>query len=122
MTNEQNSKLFDQWYDENYDEWAEGEEGIALREELEHAFKDGLNIGFAYGVKAKVNTTTISDAPLEQVWHDLRKNPEDTPPLGVIVMVYDYINRYYRMTVGAEKEWYKGRQLAWRYLPEPPEE
>ena len=35
-------ELFDKWYDENYDEWAEVEEGIALREELEQAFKSGI--------------------------------------------------------------------------------
>lgn len=54
-------------------------------------------------------------------WHDLRKDPEDTPPLGVIVMTYDFIKDTYRFTVGAEKEWYRGRQIAWRKLPEPPE-
>ena len=42
MTEEEKIELFDKWYDENYDEWAEGEEGIALREELEQAFKGGI--------------------------------------------------------------------------------
>ena len=42
MTENEKIELFDKWYDENYDEWAEGEEGIALREELEQAFKDGI--------------------------------------------------------------------------------
>ena len=41
MTENEKIELFDKWYDENYDEWAEGEEGIALREELEQAFKGG---------------------------------------------------------------------------------
>ena len=42
MTENEKIELFDKWYDENYDEWAEGEEGIALREELEQAFKGGI--------------------------------------------------------------------------------
>ena len=42
MTENEKTELFDKWYDENYDEWAEGEEGIALREELEQAFKGGI--------------------------------------------------------------------------------
>ena len=42
MTENKKIELFDKWYDENYDEWAEGEEGIALREELEQAFKGGI--------------------------------------------------------------------------------
>ena len=42
MTENEKIELFDKWYDESYDEWAEGEEGIALREELEQAFKSGI--------------------------------------------------------------------------------
>jgi hypothetical protein len=42
MNENEKIELFDKWYDENYDEWAEGEEGIALREELEQAFKGGI--------------------------------------------------------------------------------
>ena len=42
MTENEKTELFDKWYDENYDEWAEGEEGFALREELEQAFKGGI--------------------------------------------------------------------------------
>lgn len=42
MTENEKTELFDKWYNENYDEWAEGEEGIALREELEQAFKSGV--------------------------------------------------------------------------------
>lgn len=44
MTENEKIELFDKWYDENYDEWAEGEEGIALREELEQAFKGGVEV------------------------------------------------------------------------------
>ena len=36
---------FEKWYDLNYDEWAEGEDGIALKEELKQAFLAGLKAG-----------------------------------------------------------------------------
>lgn len=123
MTNEQKKTEFDEWEKRN-EKWLHFQISIGrLGEVIEKTFEEGLNIGFTYGVKAKINITTISDAPLDkdQDWHDMRENPEDTPPLGIIIMVYDFINRNYRLTVGAEKEWYKGRQIAWRKLPEPPE-
>ena len=63
MTENEKIELFDKWYDENYDEWAEGEEGIALREELEQAFKAGI-------------------AELEQENKVLAQNLEDTEILN----------------------------------------
>lgn len=33
--------------------------------EVVQAFQNGAEFGFAHGLKAKINTTTISDAPLE---------------------------------------------------------
>jgi len=33
------------------------------------AFKDGAEFGFKKGVKAKINTTTISDCPIKDEWH-----------------------------------------------------
>lgn len=33
---------------------------------IEKAFYEGIDIGFESGIKAKINTTTISDAPLEK--------------------------------------------------------
>ena len=122
MTTEQKKSEFDEWEKRNA-RWLHFQISIGkLGEVIEKTFEEGLNIGFTYGVKAKINTTTISDAPQDQTWHDLRKNPEDTPPLGVVILTYDFINQDYRLTVGAEKEWYLGRQIAWRKLPEPPEE
>ena len=63
---EEESKLFDQWYDENYDEWAEGEEGIALREELEQAYLAGLHEG-------------------QPKWH---KYPDEEPDEGTYLVVW----------------------------------
>lgn len=33
------------------------------------AFKDGAEFGFRKGIKAKINTTTISDCPIKKQWH-----------------------------------------------------
>jgi hypothetical protein len=33
------------------------------------AFKDGAEFGFQKGIKAKINTTTISDCPIKDEWH-----------------------------------------------------
>ena len=35
----------------------------------EQSFKDGAEFGFKKGVKAKINTTTISDCPIKDEWH-----------------------------------------------------
>lgn len=124
MTEENKKEELDKWL-EMQKRWLHEKISLGkIYDVIEMAFLEAINIGFEKGIKAKINTTTISDAPLnlDQTWHDLRKNPEDTPPLGVVVMTYDFINDTYRFTVGAEKEWYMGRQIAWRKLPEPPEE
>jgi hypothetical protein len=36
---------------------------------LQSAFKDGAEFGFQKGIKAKINTTTISDCPIKDEWH-----------------------------------------------------
>ncbi len=33
------------------------------------AFKDGAELGFQKGLKAKLNFTTISDCPIKDEWH-----------------------------------------------------
>ena len=84
---EEESKLFDQWYAENYDEWAEGEEGIALREELKQAFLAGLHEG-------------------QPKWHDLREDPNDLPKrIGNVVQNQD-----------GDKVTYDYRLKKWRWL------
>jgi len=35
--------------------------------------------GFKDCAKARLNVTTISDCPIKNEWHDLRKNPNDLP-------------------------------------------
>lgn len=41
--------------------------------------KAGEKLGFEKGVKAKVNTTTISDCPVKPVWHSVAAG--DLPPV-----------------------------------------
>ena len=37
--------------------------------------------GFKDCAKARLNVTTISDCPIKNEWHDLRKNPADLPEI-----------------------------------------
>ena len=52
-------------------------------ESEKRAFKDGAEIGYKKGfeecAKARLNVTTISDCPIKDEWHDLRKDPKDYP-------------------------------------------
>lgn len=43
------------------------------------AYVAGHYDGFQKGIKAKINTTTISDCPIKSEWHDLQKDPNDLP-------------------------------------------
>ena len=67
MTENEKIGLFDKWYDENYDEWAEGEEGIALREELEQAFKGGIAVLEKENAELKSENQKWKDEWQEQV-------------------------------------------------------
>ena len=58
-----------------YDEgWNKGEVSG-----YQDGFQDGANFGYQEGLKAKINATTISDCPVKDKWHDLRKDPNDLP-------------------------------------------
>ena len=35
----------------------------------EEGFQDGAEFGFQKGIKARINTTTISDCPIKDEWH-----------------------------------------------------
>ena len=68
MTENEKIELFDKWYDENYDEWAEGEEGIALREELEQAFKGGIEELEKENAELKKKNLDTQDAVTMQMY------------------------------------------------------
>lgn len=64
MNEEQKKQEFEEWQNRN-NKWLHFQIGIGrIGEVIEIAFLEAIDIGFAYGIKAKVNTTTISDAPL----------------------------------------------------------
>ena len=65
MTDEQKKQEFEEWQNRNI-KWLHFQISIGkIGEIIERAFLEAINIGFAYGIKTRVNTTTISDAPLE---------------------------------------------------------
>ena len=72
MTENEKIELFDKWYDENYDEWAEVEEGIALREELEQAFKGGIAELEKENAELKDDNKVMADnySRMEQKFYD----------------------------------------------------
>lgn len=66
MTEEEKKAEFENWENTNA-RWIHFQLSIGrVREIMEKAFIEALNIGFARGIKTKVNTTTISDAPLTE--------------------------------------------------------
>ena len=85
MTENEKIGLFDKWYDENYDEWAEGEEGIALREELEQAFKSGIatlekeNAELQKEIRCECTRCVYSDSPCIRSDYGI-ENDEDVCP------------------------------------------
>lgn len=91
MTEEEKAKAFDEWGDRNiryiHEKFSLGK----VSDVLEKAFYEGIDIGFEKGIKAKVNTTTISDAPLaglhegQPKWH---KYPNEKPDEGTYLVVW----------------------------------
>ena len=56
---------------------------IKVEPSAEKGFQKGAEFGYKKGfeecAKARLNVTTISDCPIKDEWHDLRKNPDDLP-------------------------------------------
>ena len=78
MTENEKIELFDKWYDENYDEWAEGEEGIALREELEQAFKAGIAELEKENAELKERIETLEQIKREHTDYTIKVEEERT--------------------------------------------
>ena len=88
------------------------------------AYIDGYHEGFKDCAKSRLNTTTISDCPIKDEWHDLRKDPTDLPPKMVS-------NPNFSIEVLSDKgeivnynfhfcEWYywrSGKPIAWCEIP-----
>ncbi len=59
------------------------------KKDLEKAFKDGAEFGFQQGIKAKVNTTTISDCPIKDEWHRVDEGKYPTEEKDYLVKLTD---------------------------------
>ena len=105
------------------------DEGFCEGECLQSKYKKqgylaGYHEGFKDCAKARLNTTTISDCPIKDEWHDLRKDPTDLPPKMVS-------NPNFSIEVLSDKgeivnynfhfcEWYywrSGKPIAWCEIP-----
>ena len=65
MTEKEKEEKLDKWL-ELQKRWLHEKISLGkIYDVIEKAFYEGIEIGFESGIKAKVNTTTISDAPLE---------------------------------------------------------
>lgn len=56
-------KEAEEYYNGQYDAWLEGEEGYALEEEVEQAFKDGAEFGYNKAMKEWRNCFMSCSSP-----------------------------------------------------------
>jgi len=69
-------KEAEETFRKNYPEYCCGKELLSPYWDL---WQEGAEFGFKECAKARLNVTTISDCPIKDEWHDLRKNPLDLP-------------------------------------------
>lgn len=66
MTEKEKEEKLDKWL-ELQKRWLHEKISLGkIYDVIEKAFYEGMDIGFESGIKAKVNATTISDAPLKK--------------------------------------------------------
>ena len=78
--------------------------------------------GFKDCAKAKLNVTTISDCPIKNEWHDLRKNPADLPEIkrhyfSKTVITDNGNIAYYDYSDGFWYDWNDDYQLGTEVMP-----
>ena len=88
-------------------------------------FQKGAEFGFQKGIKAKINTTTISDCPIKDEWHYVKDGimPEENQ----WVLVYDgsytvcnyHSNTPIKWLDNYENEVYEGNIVAWKEIVLP---
>ena len=106
-------KEAEEYYNGQYDAWLEGEEGYALEEEVEQAFKDGAEFGYN-----KANE-----------WHYVKDGdlPKDDIKLAIIeiddcgYLLCNYRNGFwYDANSGATcAEWITNNIIAWKEIVLP---
>jgi hypothetical protein len=62
-------KEAEEYVNEEYDFCYYPDDNLSTRINAERDWKNGAEFGFQKGIKAKINTTTISDCPIKDVWH-----------------------------------------------------
>ena len=87
----------------------------------------GVDFGFQKGIKAKINTTTISDCPIKDEWHYVKDGimPEENQ----WVLVYDgsytvcnyHSNTPIKWLDNYENKVYEGSIVAWKEIVLPKE-
>ena len=97
----------------------------ATKESLKQAYLAGAEFGFQKGIKAKINTTTISDCPIKDEWHYVKDGimPEENQ----WVLVYDgsytvcnyHSNTPIKWLDNYENEVYEGNIVAWKEIVLP---
>lgn len=89
----------------------------------------GAEFGFQKGIKARINTTTISDCPIKDEWHFVKDG--DFPKENQWVLVYydgSYtVCNYHSYTPikwldSYENEVFEGSIIAWKEIVPPKEE
>ena len=104
---------------------AEPEERFYNEIKFKQAYLAGAEFGFQKGIKAKINTTTISDCPIKDEWHYVKDGimPEENQ----WVLVYDgsytvcnyHSNTPIKWLDNYENEVYEGNIVAWKEIVLP---
>lgn len=98
---------------------------------IDETFKDAAEFGFQKGIKARINTTTISDCPIKDEWHYMKDElPPENIPLNILTLDKDKKKRLWTGEYkGGNGEWWTGyfnhfidKPYAWKEIVPPKEE
>ena len=84
-----------------------------LNPSLAYAFKDGAEFDFQKGIKAKINTTTISDYPVKDEWHYVKDGdyPKEYKDLWICFITEDsakdYVRGWYEYDLDEDEHYFK---------------
>jgi len=113
--------------------WAESQMMHFIKEEIPPGdfameaflagFEAGRKLGFEKGIKAKVNTTTISDCPIRPVWHKVVDGDLPSVYMAVLNENGDKVEYTEEGKWQSYSEYYEGyvyidTPIAWCEIPE----
>ena len=105
-------------------------EDIDISNEIEEAYLSGAEYGFQKGIKAKVNTTTLSDYPMKDEWHYVIEGdlPKDEKEVLVCLDKNNYWIGYYSQNTDEFERWHfseftqdSEQVIAWKEIVPPKE-